>query len=587
MAPERLASGWLGIPASPHPRHEDAGKNLDRVLQAGIGRFTGGISPAAIWMAYVDWIIHLHLSPAKQEELLLDAWNKLGRWNEYGWDLARHAGQAHDTGVRPLPQDKRFIDPTWQQWPFNVAYQGFLMTQQWWHRATTDISGVSRHHEDVVTFGARQLLDMLSPSNFPITNPVVLHETIRSGGLNFWRGAVNAINDWKEEITGKPSEQPYKVGETLAVTPGNVVFRNRLIELIQYTPTTPTVHAVPVLFIPAWIMKYYILDLSPHNSLVRYLVGKGYTVFMISWKNPHANDRDFSMNDYRELGVMAAVNAICSITGAPRVSAVGYCLGGTLLSIAAATMARDGDQRLANMTLFASQVDFKEPGELSLFIDESQVALLESIMWEKGYLDSKQMAGAFHILRSNDLIWSRRLNQYLLGRTETVNDLMAWNTDTTRMPYRMHTEYLRDLFLENKLAEGRYEVSGQPIALTDIRVPIFSVGTLTDHVAPWRSAYKIHLLTDTDVTFLLTSGGHNAGVVSPPGHPNRRYQVGTSAHHAPYIDPEIWHANTPSNEDSWWPEWENWMAARSGDLVMPPRMGKALCDAPGTYVLQS
>jgi polyhydroxyalkanoate synthase len=250
-------------------------------------------------------------------------------------------------------------------------------------------------------------------------------------------------------------------------------------------------------------------------------------------------------------------------------------------------MARDRDDRLASMTVFASQVDFEEPGELSLFIDESQVSFLEAAMWRRGYLDSKQMVGAFQLIRSNDLIWSRRLNHYLLGIAEHQTDLMAWNADATRMPYRMHTEYLHQLFLHNYLAEGRYMSDGRPIALTDIHVPIFAVGTITDHVAPWRSAFKILLLTDTEVTFLLTTGGHNAGVVSPPGHPRRSYQISTHAPNAPYIDASTWHETMPHHNGSWWPAWEAWLAKRSGKKIKPPPMGEALADAPGTYVLQT
>ncbi len=584
--PERLASAWLGTPYMGQRPLDDSNKDLDRIVMAAVGRLTGGMSPIALWMAYIDWITHLQLSPSKQQELLIDGWHKVARWQGYAYDTMRHADSTLEPCVDPLPQDKRFADPAWQQWPFSVMYQGFLMSQQWWHRATTGISGVSKHHEEVVTFAARQLLDMLSPSNFASMNPVVINEAVRSQGQNFIRGATNAANDWLHDISATPHEHAFKVGETLAAAPGKVIFRNRLIELIQYAPASSTVHTTPVLIVPAWIMKYYILDLSPHNSLVRYLVEQGHTVFMISWKNPVAADRELTMDDYRTLGIMDAIETICKTTQSPILHAVGYCLGGTLLSIAAATMARDNDQRLASMPLFASQVDFKEPGELSLFIDESQVALLEALMWEQGYLDSRQMAGAFQMLRSNDLIWSRRLNHYLLGLPEKVTDLMAWNMDTTRMPYRMHIQYLRDLFLHNDLAEGRYSVNGQPIALSDIRVPIFSVGTITDHVAPWRSTYKIHLLTDTEVTYCLTSGGHNAGVVSPPGHPNRQYQISRHLPTDPYINPEDWHRTTPSQEGSWWAAWEGWLSSQSPHRQKPPSMPPAVCDAPGTYVLQ-
>jgi polyhydroxyalkanoate synthase len=586
---ERMPGAWLGLANNEDHDRRKPSLDFDRMLNAWTGRFTAHISPASLVIAYVDWITHLQLSPSRKQELFADAWEKFLRWNEYRVGMSGAAENPDDACILPLPQDKRFSDAGWQRWPYNVISQGFLLSQQWWHRATTGVNGITPHHEDVVTFAARQWLDMFSPSNFLLTNPVVLDETIRTGGQNLLVGAMNAFRDWENNARDGRSraEDKFKVGETMAITPGKVVFRNRLIELIQYTPSTKSVHALPLLFVPAWIMKYYILDLSPHNSLVKYLVGKGYTVFMISWKNPVATDRDLSMEDYRRLGVMEALDTISSITGAPQINAAGYCLGGTLLSIAAAAMARDGDQRLASTSLFASQMDFKEPGELSLFIDESQLALLEAAMWEQGYLDARQMAGAFKLLRSNDLIWSRRLNHYLLGTPEQKSDLMAWNDDATRMPYRMHSEYLRSLFLKNSLAEGRYRVEGKPIALADIRVPIFSVGTLTDHVAPWRSAFKVHLLTDSEVTFLLTTGGHNAGVVSPPGHPRRSYRIATHAHDEPYVDPDIWQTTSPSHEGSWWPAWENWLSARSGKRIKPPAPHTSLCDAPGTYVLQS
>jgi polyhydroxyalkanoate synthase len=339
-------------------------------------------------------------------------------------------------------------------------------------------------------------------------------------------------------------------------------------------------------------MKYYILDLSPQNSLVKYLVEQGFTVFMISWKNPTPDDRDLGMEDYRQQGVMAAIDAVCAIVPGGKVHTVGYCIGGTLLSIAAAAMAGRSDERLASVTLFAAQTDFTDAGELMLFIDESQLAFLEDMMWEQGFLDSAQMAGAFQLLRSNDLVWSRMVHEYLMGDREPMIDLMAWNADATRMPYRMHSEYLRHLFLDNDLAEGRYRAAGRPIALNDIHVPIFSVGTLRDHVAPWHSVHKIHLLTDTEVTFLLASGGHNAGIVSEPGRDGKSYQVMTKDPSEHYLDPDAWVATAPRKEGSWWPEWVAWLAARSGEPVSPPEVGAPeaglppLCDAPGDYVRQ-
>jgi polyhydroxyalkanoate synthase len=382
------------------------------------------------------------------------------------------------------------------------------------------------------------------------------------------------------------------VGKNLAITPGRVVYRNRLIELIQYDSTTPEVQAEPVLFVPAWIMKYYILDLSPQNSIVKYLVDQGHTVFMISWKNPQSEDHDLGMEEYLRLGIGAAIDAVSTIVPGYKVHAVGYCLGGTLLAIVAAAMGRDGDDRLQSITLFAAQTDFSQAGELMLFIDESQLTFLEDIMWDKGYLDTTQMAGAFQLLRSNDLFWSRLVREYLLGERTPMIDLMAWNADATRMPYKMHKEYLRRLFLHNALANGQYLVDERPVALSDIHVPIFAVATEQDHVAPWRSVYKLHLQADTTLTFVLTNGGHNAGVVSEPSHPHRHYRIATKTEAQHYLDPETWLEHTAVKEGSWWPEWQRWLTEHSSARVPPPPLGNTgkgyvpLEKAPGTYVLQ-
>ncbi len=563
---------------------------LDRQADAALARLTFGLSPASLIEAYSDWAMHLAASPGKQATLVQKAVRKALRL----WLHAAHCTTETGPCIEPLPQDKRFVGKEWQTWPFKLMYQSFLLNQQWWHNATTGIRGVSKHHEEVVSFAARQILDVFSPSNFILTNPEVLAATAQQAGGNLKNGLANLLEDWQREIAGKPpaGAENFRPGETVAVTPGKVVFRNKLIELIQYAPTTDTVHAEPVLIVPAWIMKYYILDLSPENSLVKYLVDHGHTVFMVSWKNPDAEDRELGMDDYRRLGVMDALDAVSAIVPNQKIHGVGYCLGGTLLSIAAAAMARDQDTRLKSLTLFAAQVDFTDAGELTLFIDESQVRFLEDMMWEQGYLDTKQMAGAFQLLRSNDLIWSHRLRSYLLGQRQKMTDLMAWNADATRMPYKMHSEYLHDLFLENALARGRYKVDGRPISLADIRVPIFAVGTVRDHVAPWQSVYKITTHPATDVTFLLTSGGHNAGIVSEPGHPRRTYQTTTKKSGDTYVDPDSWQQSTPTKDGSWWPEWQAWLAERSGKKAAPPALGAPkpgaapLMDAPGSYVLQ-
>ena len=296
----------------------------------------------------------------------------------------------------------------------------------------------------------------------------------------------------------------------------------------------------PVVIVPAWIMKYYILDLRPEDSLIKSLVDAGFTVFCVSWRNPTSEDRDIDFDDYRREGVMPAIDAALAVTGASHAHLVGYCIGGTLAMIAAACMARDHDERLRTLSLFASQGDFKEAGEVRLFIDDSQLALLEDMMWEQGTLESNQMAGTFGLIRSNDLIWSRAIHKYLMGEPEPVDDLMAWNSDATRMPYKMHSEYLRELFLDNDLAEGRFKLDGRLVALQDIRAPLFVVGTERDHVAPWRSVFKIHYLTDTDITAALVSGGHNRGIVAPPGQGKSRlhFRIATTAASDPRPDPE-------------------------------------------------
>lgn len=585
-------SGATDLSFGPRVADEDGtsrsvGDALDRSWRYLTSRRTLGLSPMAVAEAYFDWMIHLAASPGKQLELAEKAARKAVRLAQYAAHCAWH---SNGTGpcIEPLAQDKRFVGEAWQQWPFNMIYQSFLLQQQWWHVATTGVHGLGDKHEAQVTFATRQALDTVSPSNFVFTNPEVLQRTLAEGGGNLMRGYWNLIEDWERAANGRPPHgaEAFEVSRNLALTPGKIIYRNRLIELIQYAPSTEKVHAEPVLIVPAWIMKYYILDLRPENSLVKYLTDQGFTVFMISWRNPGYEDRDLGMEDYRKLGVMAALEMVRNVMPEQKVHAVGYCLGGTLLSIAAAAMARDGDERLKTLSFLAAQTDFEEAGELTLFVVESQIAFLEDMMREQGYLDVHQMAGAFQMLHSNDLVWSRIIHDYLMGERTPMNDLMTWNADGTRMPARMHSEYLRQLFLKNDLAEGRFKVEGRAIALTDIDAPLFAVGTETDHVAPWRSVYKFHLLTDTDVTFLLTSGGHNGGIVSEPGRKGRRYRLRTKQEHDRYVDPETWLEETPAQDGSWWPAWVQWLTERSDGRVPARHLDTSLADAPGSYVLQ-
>jgi polyhydroxyalkanoate synthase subunit PhaC len=551
---------------------------VDRTARSMIAQATGGMAPAALWSALVDWSMHISTAPGKQMMLMEKALQAQGI-------VAARALQPQ--AQPPVPSDRRFASDAWNSPPFSVLRDSFVLTEEWWQTATTDIRGMSASNEAALSFAVRQVLDMVAPTNFPPTNPEILAKARDTQGASILQGMMNAAADASPEV---PPE--FRLGTALGATPGKVVARSHLAELIQYSPSTETVHPEPILIVPAWIMKYYILDLSAHNSMVRWLVAQGHTVFMISWRNPGAEDRDLGIQDYLREGPRMALDAIGAITGAERIHGAGYCLGGTLLAIQAASMARARDDRLASMTLLAAQVDFSEPGELAMFVSEAQVALLEDMMAQKGYLDGAQMAGAFTMLRSNDLVWSRMIHERMMGERPAQNDMMIWNADTTRMPYRMHSEYLRALFLENRLAHGKYRMDGKTLSLTNLDLPIFAVGTETDHVAPWKSVYKIHHLTDAEITFVLTSGGHNAGIVSEPGHRHRHYRMATTPHADSYQDPDAWVDAAPPQDGSWWEGWALWLQARSSPRVNPPPMGRAeagldvLCDAPGTYVYQ-
>ena len=563
----------------PPPVPETLFEALDRDMHGRMAQATFGIAPSVLAEAWVDWAVHIAASPGKQLSLVQQAMKDTQTF----WMSA--------LGLQPtaVPDDRRFASDHWKAWPFNVLAQTYHQNWTLLQNATTGVHGVTPAHENLMAFTAGLLTDAAAPSNFAVTNPDVLAATVKTRGLNMLEGLRNLSHDALHK--GDPSTA-FKVGRDLAATPGKVVYHNDLMELIQYAPTTAKVRPEPILIVPAWIMKYYILDLSQHNSLVKYLVGQGYTVFMVSWKNPEASDRNRSMEDYRKLGVMDAIDAACAITGAPQVHAMGYCLGGTLLSIAAATMGRDHDDRLATVTLLAAQVDFTEAGPLKLFINEAEVTLIEDMMESQGFLTSDQMAGAFALLHARDLIWAPMIRDYMLGERGDAFDLMFWNADGTRMPSQMHAEYLRKLFLHNDLAEGHYHVGGKAIALTDIKVPLFVVGTEDDHVAPWPSVYKLHLFADTDITFTLTSGGHNAGIVSAPGHQGRHFRTSEAAEGAAFRDPGDWLADTEPQDGSWWPVLTDWLLVRSGKDISPPPVGqpngryKAGADAPGAYVMQ-
>jgi polyhydroxyalkanoate synthase subunit PhaC len=569
-------------------------QDFDREFRAQVAQMTAGLAPTAFTTAWADWAMHLALSPARQQALQQDALQRAQDTWTFALRALAGAPVSPSEGLA-ADADPRFKAQDWSQFPFNVYARAYQNNAALLKDAVREVGGVTDYHGQLLEFAVRMLLDASSPSNYLAANPELLALTQAEQGQNLVRGFEHWIDDLGRTLkgVGPAGTEGFEVGKTLGVTPGKVIFRNELIELIQYTPATGQTYAEPVLIVPAWIMKYYILDLSPRNSMVKYLVDQGHTVFMMSWKNPDERDRDIGMDDYVDQGFRAALDAVCAIVPKRKVHAVCYCIGGTLLAIGAAALARDKDERLASITMFAAQTDFSEPGELAFFINPSQLAMLEATMHKKGVLESRQMGGAFALLRSQDLVWQPLINNYVKGKRDAMIDLMAWNADGTRMPWRMHSEYLYRLYLDNELATNRFPVGGKLIRVSDITVPMFVVGTEADHVAPWKSVYKVdNLVRSDDFSFLLTAGGHNAGIICGPVHPKRHYRIKTRRLADPHLAPEDWIDAASKHEGSWWPAWQGWLAGRSGAKGKPPAMGapakgyRVIDDAPGQYVRQ-
>jgi polyhydroxyalkanoate synthase subunit PhaC len=567
-----------------------AKEQLAREMRAQLAAITGGLAPDDYAQAWWDWYLNIARAPQKQSEVAQTAFKAL--LDNFSFAMQAATGKP----VAPASDDPRFAADGWKQWPFNMMARGYLNWAKVVQQATTDVPGIAPRSADLLKFTTRQMFDATSPANHLLSNPELLELTRAQSGQNLVNGFKNWLEDASRIVNHElpAGTENFKVGIDVAVTPGKVIFRNELIELIQYSPATPAVHPEPVLIVPAWIMKYYILDLSPAISFVRFLVEQGHTVFMISWKNPNETDRNLGMDDYHDKGIGAAMNVVSAAVPNSKIHSVGYCIGGTLLSIAAAAMARDGDHRLASLTLLAAQMDFSEPGELSFFISPSQLSMLEAVMNKAGVLSSDKMGAAFGLLRANDLLWAPALNTYVKGKREKLNDLMAWNTDGTRMPWRMHSEYLTQLYLQNDLANGRFQVNGRPVDLKAITLPMVVLGTETDHVAPWKSTFKARGLTrSADYTYVLTNGGHNAGIVCGPVHPRRRFRELTWLDARSACDPAQWLEKSTLHQGSWWPWWRRWLAEHSGaQAALPPGFGNpsrgfsGLGNAPGEYVLQ-
>ena len=611
------------LPVVHHPpRAEDDASALDRQAAAVMAGLWSGLSPISIALASTDWALHLASSPGSQIRLARHAWERSLDWLSDAGSAALGQSVAlpglfSASGARqavpPAPytplaealaDDQRFAASDWQLWPWRSLATATKSWESWWLRASS-LRGMQLHSRDQMRFYGLQLLDMLAPSNWLASNPEALRTAWNSGGQSLLRGIDHMLRELTAVNGRHPESEPAAAmgpGAGLATTPGWVVMRNDLVELIQYQPATPEVHAEPLLIVPSCIMKYYILDLSPHNSLVRWLTGRGHQVYILSWRNPDESDALLGMDDYVRDGVLAALDHVHCASAQP-VHLAGYCLGGTFAAIAAAALAGGDAQAcrpagsagaaaagpLASLTLLAAETDFSEPGEMGVMIDEAQVHQLEEVMAARGFLSGREMAASFQFLRSRELVWSSRTRNWLLGEDEVPNDLMIWNADLTRLPAVMHSQYLGSCFLRNDLAEGRYLFQGQPISLRDIRVPVFAVGTLKDHVSPWHSCYKVHRLVSAEVTFALTNGGHNAGIVSEPGHAGRHYQLLTTPVGQPWRTSGEWLAAAPRFEGSWWSAWDQWLVARGSAEQIKARLPPedlALGPAPGRYVLQ-
>jgi len=586
---------------------------MDCHMMAQVAHWSFGISPISLALSWADWALHLASSPGSQARLVRRAFELDVRWlqdaaqaltprlNAPGPDPAPTPASATsaDSVSELLAEDSRYAAPEWQTWPWRSLASANKLCEQWWFDAC-NLRGMQDHSRHQMRFYGNQLFDLASPSNFLPSNPQALQAAWQSRGQTLVQGLNLALDDWRRSQGLPPRHAPQTdlaVGRGLAMTEGEVVLRNGLIELIQYRPSTPRVQAEPVLIIPSCIMKYYILDLSPHNSMVRWLVGQGHTVYIVSWRNPDDSDALLGMDDYVSAGVLAALEHVHGQCQRP-VHLVGYCLGGTFAAIAASALgggdavlqSRNPESAaapLASLSLLAAEVDFTDTGDMGVLIDEAQLRLLEGMMASQGFLSGKQMAASFQFLNSRELIWSSQTRRWLLGQEDLPNDLMVWNADVTRLPALMHSQYLRSCFLNNDLAEGHYRYLGRPISLRDIRVPVFAVGTLKDHVAPWRSVYKIHRLVSADVTFALSNGGHNAGIVAEPGRPRRHHQLMSSTLQQPWRTPDEWQQQAPRHEGSWWPAWDKWLHEHgSGQLVAAraPVRDAVLGSAPGQYV---
>ncbi len=545
--------------------------------------------PLNLTEAYSDWLQAVQQDPQK----LFEA-NK--EFFENSFKLSQQVmtglcGNEKEPFVKEEKTDYRFKHEQWSDNPmFSAVKQSYLLTSKWLRDLVTDIEGLDHHTAEKVRFSTERFIDAMSPTNFVLTNPAVIEKTIESKGANLVTGLKNMLNDLEDGNgqlrTRMTDMDAFTLGENIAVTPGKVIFQNRMFQLIQYTPSTDKVLKRPLLIVPPWINKFYIMDLQAKNSLLKWLVAEGHTVFVMSWVNPDETYAEIGFDEYIEEGVITAVDVVEQVTGENELNSIGYCLGGTLLTTTVAYMQSKGDTRIQSATCFTTMLDFSEPGELGVFIDELQIQGVEKKMAENGYLDGRSMSGVFNLLRANDLIWSFYVNNYLLGNDPRPFDLLYWNSDSTRMPAKMHSWYLRKMYLENKLCEkDGIIIDDVPIDISSITIPACFVSTIEDHIAPWKATYAGAKLFSGDVRFILGNSGHIAGIINPPKANKYGYRLTDSLPE----DEEKWVEEAKVSEGSWWPEWNNWVRQLSANIEVAARkegggVYSHIEDAPGTYV---
>ena len=560
---------------------------LERQQQEGSGG-SAALDPMNIGAAFMEMTSRMMADPAKLVQAQMTLWQDyMLLWQS---TAQRMMGQDPDPVVEPERGDRRFKHPEWDENElFDFVKQSYLLSARWMQSTVKDVEGLDDKTSQKVDFYTRQFVDAMAPSNFLMTNPEVLRETLQSGGENLVKGLENLLADL-EHGKGRlkirmTDTEAFDLGENIAVTAGKVVFQNDLMQLLQYEPTTEKAYKRPLLIIPPWINKFYILDLRPKNSFIRWAVEQGHTVFVISWVNPDEKLAAKTFADYMTEGTLAAMDAVEQATGEHDLNVIGYCLGGTLLACTLCYMAAKNDERIKSATFFTTMLDFDDAGELGVFIDEVQLAALEEKMNQKGYLDGADMATTFNMLRANDLIWSFVVNNYLLGKDPFPFDLLYWNSDSTRMPAAMHSFYLRSMYQENRLIEpGGIQLNGVDIDLSKIKVPACMISTREDHIAPWKATYAATQLLGGPVKFVLAGSGHIAGVVNPPE--ANKYGYWTNAKNPK--SPDAWISTAAEHSGSWWPEWAKWVGRHGGGKVAARKPGdgalEVLEDAPGSYV---